>query len=103
MTLKDELIICFKPSMCSAISFPVTSFDKLLNDSITFATFRETAVCKLVNDVARPKLFSFASLAIIPVPVPTSRSEEHTSELQSRGHLVCRLLLEKKNKNRFKS
>src|SRR5207253_3288875 len=27
----------------------------------------------------------------------SSRSEEHTSELQSRGHLVCRLLLEKKN------
>src|SRR5690625_5950727 len=27
-----------------------------------------------------------------------ARSEEHTSELQSRGHLVCRLLLEKKNK-----
>src|SRR5437870_10404827 len=26
----------------------------------------------------------------------TNRSEEHTSELQSRGHLVCRLLLEKK-------
>src|SRR5690625_6942652 len=26
----------------------------------------------------------------------TQRSEEHTSELQSRGHLVCRLLLEKK-------
>src|SRR5437660_4387941 len=29
---------------------------------------------------------------------PTVRSEEHTSELQSRGHLVCRLLLEKKKK-----
>src|SRR5690625_6181016 len=27
---------------------------------------------------------------------PTPRSEEHTSELQSRGQLVCRLLLEKK-------
>src|SRR5207253_9695817 len=27
---------------------------------------------------------------------PSIRSEEHTSELQSRGHLVCRLLLEKK-------
>src|SRR5690625_5623984 len=26
-----------------------------------------------------------------------ARSEEHTSELQSRGHLVCRLLFEKKN------
>src|SRR5690554_6960538 len=30
------------------------------------------------------------------------RSEEHTSELQSRPHLVCRLLLEKKNKNKNK-
>src|SRR5439155_25950374 len=29
--------------------------------------------------------------------VKERRSEEHTSELQSRGHLVCRLLLEKKN------
>src|SRR5207253_7403373 len=28
---------------------------------------------------------------------PSPRSEEHTSELQSRGHLVCRLLLEKKH------
>src|SRR5690625_6792201 len=28
--------------------------------------------------------------------IPSLRSEEHTSELQSRGHLVCRLLLEKK-------
>src|SRR5690625_6188558 len=36
-----------------------------------------------------------------PRPAPRAlirrhRSEEHTSELQSRGHLVCRLLLEKK-------
>src|SRR2546422_6748102 len=30
------------------------------------------------------------------------RSEEHTSELQSRLHLVCRLLLEKKKKNQIK-
>src|SRR5437870_8282430 len=29
------------------------------------------------------------------------RSEEHTSELQSRGHLVCRLLLEKKKKYQY--
>src|SRR5437870_12686525 len=29
-----------------------------------------------------------------------NRSEEHTSELQSRGHLVCRLLLEKKKKKK---
>src|SRR5437870_11191361 len=30
-----------------------------------------------------------------------ARSEEHTSELQSRGHLVCRLLLEKKKKSQY--
>src|SRR5690625_7099175 len=32
----------------------------------------------------------------IQQPSIATRSEEHTSELQSRGHLVCRLLLEKK-------
>src|SRR5690554_7436373 len=32
----------------------------------------------------------------------TGRSEEHTSELQSRPHLVCRLLLEKKKKKKKK-
>src|SRR5205809_2897253 len=32
----------------------------------------------------------------------TARSEEHTSELQSRLHLVCRLLLEKKKKKKKK-
>src|SRR5690349_23935989 len=32
------------------------------------------------------------------VPSPPARSEEHTSELQSRRDLVCRLLLEKKKK-----
>src|SRR2546422_6688025 len=35
--------------------------------------------------------------AILTLPI---RSEEHTSELQSRLHLVCRLLLEKKKKKR---
>src|SRR5207253_10658914 len=38
------------------------------------------------------------SLRGLPV-VGSGRSEEHTSELQSRGHLVCRLLLEKKKNN----
>src|SRR5688572_32101146 len=34
--------------------------------------------------------------------VGTGRSEEHTSELQSQSNLVCRLLLEKKNKKKNK-
>src|SRR5215813_3903640 len=37
---------------------------------------------------------------IRPAPPESSRSEEHTSELQSRPHLVCRLLLEKKKKQK---
>src|SRR3712207_8165496 len=41
-----------------------------------------------------------------PSPVPwgseAARSEEHTSELQSRQYLVCRLLLEKKKNKRMK-
>src|SRR3712207_8605198 len=35
----------------------------------------------------------------VSVRMPCRRSEEHTSELQSRQYLVCRLLLEKKNVN----
>src|SRR5690625_6135266 len=38
----------------------------------------------------------FAMLEIYDAWSDYNRSEEHTSELQSRGHLVCRLLLEKK-------
>src|SRR3712207_8771261 len=47
------------------------------------------------------------TLSRIPRPMtqtvqirPGQRSEEHTSELQSRQYLVCRLLLEKKKKNK---
>src|SRR2546429_3543690 len=41
---------------------------------------------------------AFPRLSVLANPWPT-RSEEHTSELQSRLHLVCRLLLEKKKNN----
>src|SRR5690554_7675853 len=40
--------------------------------------------------------------AIADAMLQQIRSEEHTSELQSRPHLVCRLLLEKKNKSNFR-
>src|SRR3989449_6013555 len=41
---------------------------------------------------------SLLGLFGIRIPASLTRSEEHTSELQSRLHLVCRLLLEKKKK-----
>src|SRR6266498_4998638 len=41
--------------------------------------------------------------SVIRIPTPPMRSEEHTSELQSRPHLVCRLLLEKKKNKQHPS
>src|SRR5690625_6635655 len=55
--------------------------------------------CRPPKRLPRPS----TSRVLMPVSLCNSslgrpeRSEEHTSELQSRGHLVCRLLLEKKN------
>src|SRR5690625_7061203 len=42
--------------------------------------------------------YATKSGAVLRICKELGRSEEHTSELQSRGHLVCSLLLEKKNK-----
>src|SRR3712207_7456882 len=47
-----------------------------------------------LGEVAR---FTAADLALLETFAQHVRSEEHTSELQSRQYLVCRLLLEKKN------
>src|SRR5712675_2699750 len=55
--------------------------------------FRSSSVLRRSNAATLFKL-ACASLALII----GGRSEEHTSELQSRLHLVCRLLLEKKKK-----
>src|SRR2546422_7691671 len=52
------------------------------------------AACETLT-VVEPRHRVQQSLGACPVGV--ERSEEHTSELQSRLHLVCRLLLEKKN------
>src|SRR5690554_7240575 len=49
----------------------------------------------------KPSGFNFRRTCIVcttRTKATVNRSEEHTSELQSRPHLVCRLLLEKKNK-----
>src|SRR2546429_7397191 len=69
--------------------------------------FRSPAVAWSFKARAKPESTTAAPPARIP---PTAvdrlartrlRSEEHTSELQSRLHLVCRLLLEKKKKRRL--
>src|SRR2546429_4325945 len=60
--------------------------------------FRSLAVANVVHAVYALLLLPVGGLA---EAVCTTRSEEHTSELQSRLHLVCRLLLEKKKKKKY--
>src|SRR5690625_3517143 len=71
------------------------------------STFRGQSIASQLTD-AFPITIRLALIAIIfetifgilagVISGLRKRSEEHTSELQSRGHLVCRLLLEKKKK-----
>src|SRR2546422_4067659 len=50
------------------------------------------------DDLHADNPLELATHDLLGHPEPKYRSEEHTSELQSRLHLVCRLLLEKKKK-----
>src|SRR5438874_9692692 len=58
-----------------------------------------------LHQVIQPHIFTDAQVAQLLAVGPLERSEEHTSELQSRRDLVCRLLLEKKKiqKRRLKA
>src|SRR2546429_4581412 len=67
--------------------------------------FRSSSRCRLTPPAKSISSSRFAGNGGFPPAqtlhccgIATERSEEHTSELQSRLHLVCRLLLEKKKK-----
>src|SRR5690554_7038696 len=68
----------------------------------TPSNFITTLIDKLpLVETKTPSSVSFeAEFAHLVPGHPSVRSEEHTSELQSRPHLVCRLLLEKKKKTK---
>src|SRR3989442_10833909 len=53
-----------------------------------------------VRDMLAKKGSDVITIAPSETVLRAARSEEHTSELQSRPHLVCRLLLEKKKKHK---
>src|SRR5205814_9477318 len=63
-----------------------------------YVTSREYDVVRRYRDAGGNLMFLFANDFFWRIVV-RGRSEEHTSELQSLRHLVCRLLLEKKKKN----
>src|SRR3712207_7591995 len=79
--------------------FPYTtlfrSADGILDASVTHGVARLT----LAQTGPEGKPVAAGQLVMPLSQLPTfTRSEEHTSELQSRQYLVCRLLLEKKNR-----
>src|SRR5262245_64192881 len=63
------------------------------------SSYRDYPLCRMTNTYIEPGGQSAAAL-IADVKRGLFRSEEHTSELQSLRHLVCRLLLEKKKKKK---
>src|SRR5258708_19756490 len=87
--------------------FPYTTLFRSLIFSVK-STTSSTPIRSLAGSVRRgswpQSLSAFEKCAKGSTPISRSglsgsRSEEHTSELQSPDHLVCRLLLEKKNNN----
>src|SRR5690625_4265927 len=68
------------------------------NIAMQLARIAKKAPRQIAEEIVANLDQSKASIKKVEIAGPGFRSEEHTSELQSRGHLVCRLLLEKKNK-----
>src|SRR5687767_15482766 len=77
--------------------FPYTTLFRSIAPVVLVAM---TGIIALCIEMAWPKRNNNAIVAfsLIGLAVAAIRSEEHTSELQSLAYLVCRLLLEKKNK-----
>src|SRR5690625_5571638 len=73
----------------------------LLGMIVSISILRASGALEAFVNLIEPVLSLFhIPPEIVPLALTRPiRSEEHTSELQSRGHLVCRLLLEKKKKN----
>src|SRR5690606_39828895 len=94
---------------CSPSLLPPPFFDRKLRPSSAWRAskkfimneIRPAAACGSRITVYLPgsSARALAEALALRIAVRTSRSEEHTSELQSRENLVCRLLLEKKKKN----
>src|SRR5258707_9482173 len=85
--------------------FPLLLFFFFFNDTATTEIY--TLSLHDALPISAPAPACFGTLNVLPLMVTceartSPRSEEHTSELQSRQYLVCRLLLEKKKKSRSK-
>src|SRR5687768_17912847 len=79
-------------------STPVLLISAYADDSLKARAFEAGASDFIPKPFDRHEFMCAVRRSLKRSPTMRSRSEEHTSELQSRLHLVCRLLLEKKNK-----
>src|SRR2546429_6283591 len=75
--------------------FPYTTLFRSLFKGVR--TYTLTPAGNATTHFSMREEYTGPMLPMIWRSMPDHRSEEHTSELQSRLHLVCRLLLEKKN------
>src|SRR5690625_6945204 len=77
-------------SICSRPALSIRAWERLLMSSLV------QAKCTYSSTASSSGLPANCFFRKYSTALTSWRSEEHTSELQSRGHLVCRLLLEKK-------
>src|SRR5690554_1158668 len=92
---REQFVADYSRLLASSGSKEVTAFIDLelrpiLLEGTAFPEDRFQQMAKTVNILLDKRHSAYPH---------TYKSEEHTSELQSRPHLVCRLLLEKKKKN----
>src|SRR5207253_11045758 len=98
--LPTSLFTFFLP--CSASHRDLHSFPTRRSSDLYLEGFTERSKINVDLEISEnfgrlPSDLETAIFRIVQECLTNIRSEEHTSELQSRGHLVCRLLLEKKN------
>src|SRR5690625_630362 len=85
MSSRPECLIAARTPISMSSSFAQTASISLYLDRKSCITVNASSLFQWAYCMSRTSMSE-----------PSIRSEEHTSELQSRGHLVCRLLLDKK-------
>src|SRR3712207_3407348 len=102
-TSYTPLAVCVRSAATrSSTSVRASSAKALLCQALTPPTVMPVAATHAVANATTLVLMSQRKgpLPSVPGGPVSARSEEHTSELQSRQYLVCRLLLDKKNHHR---
>src|SRR3954449_3333961 len=96
-TAPASLFSTFELSCVSLLFFVVLFFFFFFNDTATTEIYTLSLHDALPISRVGKRPMMVLMVVVFPIPL-RPRSEEHTSELQSHSHLVCRLLLEKKKK-----